>query len=297
MNVIDLHMHSRNSGDGQYSTQELIDMASERNMEMIAIADHNSVKAYFETFNQRGIKLLSAIELDCTFEGKDFHLLGYGIDINDSVYEEIEEKIFQQEKMASTHYLKYVQEEMGLVLDEEILKERARNGVYIAETLCEAALARAENKNNPYLKEYYPEGKRSDNPQVNFYWDYFSQSKKGYVEMKFMSMQEAITLYKKQGALVVLAHPGNNVKEEETLLEQIIALGIDGLEVYSSYHNDSQIDYYQKMADQHGLMATCGSDFHGRTKPSVQMGVCKMPSEKEEILLMKLNVLLENTHE
>ena len=284
MNKIDLHMHSHISDDGQYDVQTLLDIAKKSEVEIIAIADHNSTRAYEEIADTHGIKVIPAIEMDCTFQNKDFHVLGYGIDPEDKVFKKVEENVFLQEQEASKFRLDYVQNKMGLKLNYEILEKRGHDGIYVAETLCEAALACDENKNNPYLIEYYPGGKRSDNPLVNFFWDYFAKGKEAYTLVNFPSMKETIALYKAQNAKVVLAHPGNNVKEDSRLLEDIISLGIDGIEVYSSYHSDEQIKYYYEACKKNNLLMTCGSDFHGRTKPTVKMGKCNMPKEEEIIL-------------
>ena len=49
-----------------------------------------------------------------------------------------------------------------------------------------------KNQENPLLKPYYEDGLRSDNPYVNFYWDFCSQGKSAYAEVKFISLKEAI---------------------------------------------------------------------------------------------------------
>lgn len=291
MNKIDLHMHSVVSDDGEFHIQTLIDIAKDNDIEIMAVADHNSTKAYFESFDTKGIKLIPAVELDCTFLDKDFHLLGYGIDPSAEIFKKIEEEIKRQEVEASKYRLHYVQNVMELKLDEKILDKRGRDGIYVAEALCEAALAMEENKNNPYLKDYLPLGKRSDNPQVNFYWDYFAKGKEGYTPIDYIKMEEAIKIFRSQKAEIILAHPGNNVKEDKQLLDDIIALEIDGLEVYSSYHNEEQIAFYKNACKFYGLLETCGSDFHGRTKSSVKMGDCKMPMEEEKKLY---NYLIKN---
>lgn len=292
MNKIDLHMHSIISDDGEFPIQTLINKAKENNIEIIAIADHNSTKAHLENYDAKGIHVISAIELDCTFLGKDFHLLGYGIDPSAEIYKKIEEDILLQEQTATKHRLDYVKNIMKLKLDSSILEKRCRNGIIVAEALCEAAMACDENRNNSYLKEFYPGGKRSNNPQVNFFWDYFAKGKEGYFPTHYISMEEAIKIYRSQKAEIVLAHPGNNVKEDKQLLDDIIALEIDGLEVYSSYHTSEQIDFYHKACEKYGLLMTCGSDYHGRTKPNVQMGQCYMPLHEEENLYKYLKTNL-----
>lgn len=82
---INLHIHS-NFSDGQLSFQELIEDAKNKNYRYIAISDHNTVAGY----NQPDIlgleqpKIITAIEFDCWYKGVLVHVLGYGIDINNS---------------------------------------------------------------------------------------------------------------------------------------------------------------------------------------------------------------------
>lgn len=288
MNTIDLHMHSQYSIDGEFSVQSLLEQASANKLRVIAIADHNSTRAYQQRTDMNEVALLPAIELDCTFTHHDFHLLGYGIDTTDNIYQKIEEDILLQERNASAKRLSLLQEHLHIYVDEEELKRRSFQDIYVPETICEVAMLDDRNKDNPYMKPFYPGGERSDNPYVNFYWDFCSQGKLAYIPIHYMTMEEAIALYHSQGAIAVLAHPGNNVKEEEELLSQLLQLPLDGIEVYSSYHTPEQIAYYKKVANDNDLLITCGSDFHGKTKPSVYMGKCHMPKEEEELLYAQL---------
>ena len=93
MNTIDLHMHSIFSIDGTYQPEELYAMCKKQGIRYMAIADHNSVRGsrkLLDVKKEDDPAVVPAIELDCTCEGKDFHLLGYGIDVKDPVYEKIE---------------------------------------------------------------------------------------------------------------------------------------------------------------------------------------------------------------
>ena len=44
MKKLDLHMHSKYSDDGQYEPTELLKMCKAAGLDMMAIADHNSVR-------------------------------------------------------------------------------------------------------------------------------------------------------------------------------------------------------------------------------------------------------------
>ena len=62
------------------------------------------------------------------------------------------------------------------------------------------------------------------------------------------------------------------------LTEKLIATGLDGLEAYCSYHDEGTSDFYRRIADEYGLMATLGSDYHGRAKPHIQLGTYGHPA-------------------
>lgn len=291
MNKIDLHMHSKFSLDGEKEVQELIDIAHESNIKTIAISDHNTSEALLESYDNKGVRVIPAIELDCSFQDKDFHILGYNIDPSDPVWNNIHICVTEMEKTAGIERLEYIREKMGIIIDQDKLDAICPNGVYEAESVCEVALEIEENKNNPYLKEFYPGGKHGVSPLVDFFWEYCAKGKEAYSPIYFMKMEEAIKIFREQNAFIVLAHPGNNVKEDEKLMNDIIALGIDGLEVYSSYHSEEQIDFYARIAKENNLVMTCGSDYHGKTKPHVIMGECKMPIEAEEKLIEYIKTL------
>ena len=95
---IDLHMHSKYSDDGEFKPIELVEKCHKRNIKIMAIADHNSVKAIAEAkkaANKLNITYIPAIEIDCTYNGIDLHVLGYGIDYHHEDFESLEKKYFK----------------------------------------------------------------------------------------------------------------------------------------------------------------------------------------------------------
>lgn len=274
MSYIDLHMHSYYSDDGEFEPKQLIDLCLEKNIKYFSIADHNSVRGIKEAKEYcvgKNINIIPAIELDCTFNEINLHVLGHGIDCDKTVFYDIEDNIIKQEQFASKKRMKLVKE-LGIDFSDEVINSLSRNGVVNGEMIAEAAMEFDKNHENPLLMPYYENGSRSDNPYVNFYWDYCAQGKAAYAEVNFISLQEAISIIEESGGIPILAHPGNNIKESINLLEQIISCGIKGIEVYSSYHSKEQVEFYKKFSLKHKLLLTCGSDFHGKTKPSIVIG-------------------------
>ena len=287
MSWLDLHMHTVLSNDGEFEPDKLMKLCAKAKLEVVAIADHNSTRAYrkaSETARDLGIELLPAVELDCTFQGKDFHVLGYGINPEYEEYEIIEKELLCKEQNASKIRLKLMQE-AGVKVDHEKAETLAHDGVITGEVIAETALQ--DSRNYELLEAYLPGGSRSDNPYVNFYWDWCAQGKRAYVPIEFISLDKAIEIIKKSGGIPVLAHPGNNVKEDTDLLEKITERGVCGIEVFSSYHTDKQKKFYMDWAKKHEMVMTAGSDFHGKTKPAIFLGDMDIWG-MEEILYKKL---------
>ncbi len=274
VNQLDLHMHSNISNDGEYTPSQLIQLCKQHGLKTVALADHNSVRGIGDaekSANESGIELIRAIELDCQFEGVNLHLLGYGIDPTVSEFEKNEMDILKKEQDASSKLIHLVQE-LGIHLEIEEVLDLAIEGVVTGEMIAEVALEDKRNRNNPFLEPYRKNGKRSDNPYVNFYWDFCSQGKPAYVPIQFLGLNEAIQLIRKARGIAVLAHPRINIGQDQKILESIVTCGIDGLEVYSSYHDENMVAFYNNQAEKFHLLKTMGSDFHGKTKPAIKLG-------------------------
>jgi predicted metal-dependent phosphoesterase TrpH len=275
MSKIDLHMHSYFSDDGEFTPEEIIDRAIKNGVEIISITDHNSAKGVERALNyskEKNIEVIPGIELDCTFIDKNLHLLGYNIDYRKKIFCEIEEDLLNQERSAAKEIIAKIKAYTGLNLSENEVFKRSKNGVVTGELIAEILLEDEENRKSSILKPYLDGGDRSDMPYVNFYWDYFAQGKPAYVPIKFISLKEALNLIHKSGGQAIIAHPGNNLKDNLSLIDDLIEEGIDGIEVYSSYHTERQVEYFYNKAIEKSLIITCGNDFHGKNKPNIEIG-------------------------
>ena len=288
--MIDLHMHSRYSDDGEFTTSELVEQCAKKEVRMMSVTDHNCVKANEEAAKaakERGISYIPGVEIDCTYKDTNFHVLGYGIDFRSRDFEEIEKNIGDQSFQASLDRLAETQALGFRRVTEKDLRGISKNnywqGNWTGEMFAEVLLAMPEYANHPLLKPYRPGGERSDNPYVNFYWDYYSQGKPCYAKIDYPAMEEIVDMIHQNHGVAVLAHPGVNLKGKEILLADILNLGIDGIEAFSSYHNLEQTEYYHQAAQEKKIFVTCGSDYHGKTKPSIGIGQHNCPISYTEI--------------
>lgn len=274
MKKIDLHVHSAYSDDGEFSVAEILKLGQQFQVNYLSIADHNSVKSVKEALllgPQMGVQTIAGVELDCIHRGMNLHLLGYHFDASHPAFAEIEQNIIKQEQNAAVKKIELIKKETGIPFREEDILGTAVNGVVTGELIAETLLKRRDAGEYLALRAYLPGGNRCDNPYVNFYWDYFSKGKPAYVPINYISLDEANNLIHQAGGISVLAHPGQSLKEDYSRLEQIVEIQIDGIEVCSSYHSRMDAVYFEAKTQEYKLLATCGSDFHGKTKPSIPL--------------------------
>lgn len=284
MPSLDLHMHSSHSMDGEFTPAQLMEMCAADGISVAALSDHNTTRGVAEAADaadRLGIRLIPAVELDCAADGINLHILGYGIDPDHAALKTIEENMHREAVRTSGELLDKLAA-MGIHFERDAVLAMARDGAITGEMAAEVAFEDERNRGNPLFAPYLPGGPRSDNPMVNFELDICSGPQ--LVKMDFVSGREAVDVIHQAGGQAVVAHPGYNLKGREHLIEDVVRLGIDGIETYSNYHKPEQTALFLAAARKHGLLATMGSDFHGRMKPAVELGRVKEPFPADQIL-------------
>ncbi len=105
---------------------------------------------------------------------------------------------------------------------------------------------------------------------------YLDKGKPLYLNKKRLQPKNAIELILDAEGIPVVAHPYQTKLNDEKLEELVVDLtnyGLMGIEVFYSKHTHDQIRFYQYLADKYGLLITAGSDFHGKTKPDIKLGI------------------------
>jgi predicted metal-dependent phosphoesterase TrpH len=269
--VIDLHIHTTASSDGQHSPQEIFEMSKRLELEAIAFADHNSVASVGEGLRisrEFGIEFFPCIEINTHYKGYDFHLLGYFIDHQD-------EGLLQWLKGLEVNKIRQVRQrvnrlrKLGFTLSVKDVERYTVGREPTGVSYLKALLEKEENRADPRLRIYI-DGERSDSPYLNFYLDYLARGRPASIPIRFISTPEAIQLVQSLGGIPILAHPS---QAKDQRLFDLIGAGLEGLEVYSSYHGEEDEQYFKGVCDRYHLLVTAGSDFHGREiKPDVPLG-------------------------
>jgi 3',5'-nucleoside bisphosphate phosphatase len=270
----DLHTHSVYSLDGEYDVETLVDTCKKAGLTTISITDHNLVTGVGEALKYgelAGIRVIPGIEIDCHYRGIDLHVLGYQINWTDDDFSILEE--YMRDKVME-RFPVMIEKLSGAGIEvsfDEVL-QKAGGNLPSGELIAEVLLGNPRYNRNKQLDPYRTGGSRSDMPYINFYLDYFAQGKPAYVKIDFMKYSEAIDLIRSNQGVPVVAHPGLNLKGRETVVEELLDQGAAGLEVFNNYHTVEQITYFADVAGTRKALMTCGSDFHGKTKPLIRPG-------------------------
>lgn len=275
MKKFDLHMHSNYSSDGELTPSQLIEIAKKRELEVVALSDHNEIKGIKEMTEEgkkAGIRVIPAIEFSTLFDGDiDCHLLGYGLDINLPYFQDLGAYTQKLADDAFHERVVKLEKTYSIQIDEEqVIKDAHGENPWFL--MCKRIFENPEYAHIEDFKDYLPNGKRSDPAPVNFFWDKCQKGSPLYVFVKYPSFEETVKRIHDAGGIAVLAHPFKTFYQNEAYLSKAIEAGIDGIEAYSNYHEPMHNEYYAEFAKKHGLLITCGSDFHGKHKPSIVMG-------------------------
>jgi predicted metal-dependent phosphoesterase TrpH len=269
--VIDLHIHTNASSDGQHSPREIFEMARNKGLRAIAFADHNSVVNVEEGFGlsaEFGIEFLPCLELDTFHNGLDPHILAYFINPRNPALKDWLETIHQKKKEQAKKRMEKLNK-LGFPFTWDDLRKFCGDRIPTGISFLKAILSREENRNDPRLRPDI-RGDRSFSPYVNFYRDYLRGGKPAFVPLEDVSSITAIGKIKEWGGTPIQAHPSDTGEEN---IRQLIDNGLEGLEVYSPYHDARQQEALRAFAEKHGLLITAGSDFHGKmVKPDVELG-------------------------
>ncbi len=256
----DLHIHSTYS-DGSYKPVEIIKMAREKNINTIAIADHDTVGGVEEAIvngKKNKINIIPAIELS-TLRGKaEIHILGYHIDYMDK-------KLLAKIKEIFTARITRASKMVELL---------NKNGIDITFNQVKN-IAGDDYIGRPHIARAMVEAGYIDEIADAFTADYIGNGGKAYVAKYKISPEDAIKIIKEARGIPVLAHPIFINHGQPMLRDDIQELqnhGLQGIEVYHSKHSNQDSVYYKKIAEELNLLITGGSDFHGENSPGVKIG-------------------------
>ncbi len=275
----DLHIHSYYS-DGTQSPQEIIDIALSKNINIIAITDHNELggsKELMRLDKPKGFTCIPGVELDAIYCGSNIHILAYNIDLYDN------------------NFTQFVNHNAELLEQTNVELVRRLSIDYDEITLEEYNRFEYDRRKGGWKALYYFQYKGIVSTLEDSFKLYFKYGS-AYNQTEFPKAEDVVKNIHLAGGKAILAHPGRvfkslTAKKLEDTLNELFKLGIDGVECYYPTHTEEQLQICLKACKENNKIITAGSDCHGDFEES-EIGELNTSTK----LLTNLELLTERTN-
>jgi hypothetical protein len=256
---VDLHTHSTAS-DGSERPTALVDKASALGLTALALTDHDTLEGIAEAetaASAADLELIPGTELSLDHQGA-MHLVVLWLEPGPGPL---------QDRLASLQHGRHARnlaivtllDELGMPVSiDEVIEESGSGSVgrpHIAAVMMRKGYVDS-------VAEAFDLWLGADRP--------------AYAGRPRLSAEEAIALAIDSGGVPVLAHPHtlgiNRAEEMADLLDRLRRAGLVGLEAACSGYRRHEREGYADLARRFGLIASGGSDYHGRYKPGLELG-------------------------
>ncbi len=251
--------------------EDLIGMAKRRGITALAVTDHDTTAGATRAVilgRRQGLNVIHGVELSASDgpRGGKAHLLCYLCDTPDRL-ESICRATGEQRKKAATEMVRRVMRYYP-VTPEMIVREAAGS----------------TNIYKQHIMHALMDAGYADSIYGDVYQKLFGEKGVARAQIEYPDVRDVLELIHSAGGIAVLAHPyqyGN-----EALLEELTDLGLDGVEVWHPSHTPEQTEALKTFAEEHRLLMTGGSDFHGMYSTTTRaVGSTSAPVEQVAELL------------
>ena len=232
--------------------EDIITLAKKQGVDTISITDHDCMAGNIRAQvidDRHGVTVIPGVEISATDSdtGDEIHILCYLSDSPDRLEGLCHRNLLARKKAAQYMMLKIAQK-YPITPDLVLKCAQGSTNVYtvhIMAALLESGMATS------ICGELYDSLFGIGNGTRSF-----------LVKPKFESPESVIDAIHDAGGIAVLSHPGAYSSPE--IIERLVAHGLDGIEAWCPQHSEQQAESFAAYAKKHKILATGGSDFHGR---------------------------------
>jgi predicted metal-dependent phosphoesterase TrpH len=256
----DLHCHSVVS-DGTMTPEDLAARAKANGVELWALTDHDEIGGQHRAAvaaSAQGMAYLTGVEISVTFADTTVHIVGLGFDPDNT------------QLAAGLAATRGGRGERA----QDMAQQLARVGI---EGAYEGALQFVGNpaliSRTHFARFLVETGVCRDTSEV--FRRFLTEGKPGYVPHRWASLGDAVRWITEAGGVAVIAHPARykfSANEEYALFSEFKAHGGRGVEVVTGSHSPPEYVTYAAMAQEFGLAASRGSDFHSPDESHTDLG-------------------------
>jgi predicted metal-dependent phosphoesterase TrpH len=260
----DLQSHSTHS-DGALPAAEVVKLASEAGVELLALSDHDTISGVAEAIEageRYGVRVVPAVEISAVDADspvpRELHILGYKIDhTGPPMTERLVDFLADREKR--TLRMRDALREVGFELDDAEIEQRIAEGKPIGRPhLAAAVLGAPANAQRLQDEEIDDVG--------SLIRGYLIEGRPAFRLRETPTVAEAVEAIHDAGGVAIWAHPFWDIEDDAEVLDSIErfrALGIDGVEAFYITHDERQTRLLAARCEANGLLSTGSADYHG----------------------------------
>ena len=256
----DLHCHSVVS-DGTLTPEDLAARAKANGVELWALTDHDEIGGQHRAAaaaRSQGMAYLTGTEISVTFAGNTVHIVGLGFDPDNAAL---------AQGLAATRAGRGERA-------QEMAAQLAQVGIHGAYEGALKFVGNPELISRTHFARFLVETQVCRDTNEVFR-KYLTEGKPGYVPHRWATLGDAVRWITEAGGLAVIAHPARykfTANEEYALFSEFKAHGGAGVEVVTGSHTAAEYVTYAAMAEEFGLAASRGSDFHSPDESHTDLG-------------------------
>lgn len=255
----DLHTHSTMS-DGSLSPAQLVESAARMQVDVLALTDHDTTEGLEQAElagRRHGVRLVPGVEVSVTWNGMTIHIVGLNIDPSHTE--------LRRGLAAQRAFREWRAEEIGRRLEKVGI-----GGAY------QAARCYAQGPiigRTHFARFLVDQGYAPDMRTV--FKRFLVKRKPGHVRGEWANLEQVLGWIHAAGGEAVIAHPARyrlSATRLRHLIGEFIECGGVAMEVVSGSHSPNDSLAMAGYARRFGLLASCGSDYHGPENPWIELG-------------------------
>jgi predicted metal-dependent phosphoesterase TrpH len=278
--MIDLHCHTLHS-DGTDTPERLALLGEAAGLSALCLTDHDTLGGIPDFLAQQPkvkVRLLVGTELSCRFLGRSLHILGLLVDPGDARFQarlvELRGRREDRNRRMATRL-----SELGCPITLADVQAEAETPLLSRVHFARALVAKGHVRRP---QEAFERLIGDDCP--------------GFVAREELSPAEAARWIREAGGVPVVAHPGRFAGGSfrwDDAMRDLQRDGIEGLEGFYGEYRAAEQRYFVDLGKRLGMVVTGGSDYHGRNKPGIRLGVGRGGLKIPDGLLEALEVQRE----
>ncbi len=260
--AVDLHLHSIFS-DGSDTPEQIAAQAAAVGLTAIALTDHDildGIPRADAAAASHGINFIGGTELSVLWRDQGMHMLVYFLEPGSGP---LQDRLgaLQESRAGRNEQIAAQLRALGIDITMDEVLQEAGTGVVGRPHFAGVLI------NKGYV---------SSVPEA--FDRYLAAGRPAYVPRLRLSAEEALALARSSRAVPVIAHPHTlNLRSDEfaTGFRELVDLGLGGIEAYYGEYTVDMRTRIAEICSRLGIVATGGSDYHGKYKPHLQVGTGK----------------------